>query len=238
VPNTTQDQVHVFDPKDTVRGETIAQWTENWWQWAFQAPANGSALGYPAPQPVNGKVFFIGANEGATINVPTGMPILVPMINAFDLEGPGIPSDSTFDRPPPIAAKLFAQLYQAAITNAFLTITKDGQTLVNLQSPHGGASTFFAELSDQFAIGAPQPGSQIANLLAGAVAGGADISALPPPLPFTRSAGDWAMLALPPGTYEFHFGGSISDVYNPYTPTHPQLLIGGSFDTHDTVIVG
>jgi hypothetical protein len=63
VTDASQGKVQVFDPQEIVRGETIAQWTENWWQWAFQAPANG-ALGYPAPQPTHGKIFFIGANEG------------------------------------------------------------------------------------------------------------------------------------------------------------------------------
>jgi hypothetical protein len=233
VPNTTQDQVHVFDPKDTVLGETIAQWTENWWQWALQAPANhGAPFGYPAPQPPNSKIFFIGANDHhATIQVPTNTPILLPMINGFDTEGPGIESDPGFKGSFANEAKFVTQLEQQAITNAFITITQNGQTLLNLQSPPGAASTFFAELSDQFAIGAPQPGSQIANLL-----GTADISTIPN-LPYTRSAGDWVMLGpLQPGTYQFHFGGSTSAVIDSKTGNH--ILPASSFDTTDTVIVG
>jgi hypothetical protein len=237
VTDASQGKVQVFDPQEIVRGETIAQWTENWWQWAFQAPANG-ALGYPAPQPTHGKIFFIGANEGpnappvhATINVPTGMPILLPMINAFDTEGPGIESDPGFKGSFADEAKFVTQLDQAAITNAFVTITKNGQTLLNLQSPPHGSSTFFAELSGQFAIGAPQPGSQIASLL-----GGADISTIPD-LPVTRSAGDWLMLGpLRPGTYEFHFGGSMSAVVD--AKTGNPILPASSFDTTDTIIVG
>ena len=136
VTDASQGKVQVFDPQEIVRGETIAQWTENWWQWAFQAPANGP-LGYPAPQPTHGKIFFIGANEGpnappvhATINVPTGVPILLPMINAFDTEGPGIESDPGFKGSFADEAKFVTRLDQAAITNAFVTITKNGRTLL------------------------------------------------------------------------------------------------------------
>jgi len=39
-----------------------------------------------------------------------------------------------------------------------------------------------------------------------------------------------------PSTYEFHFDGSINDVFNPSTGA--RILGGSSFDTHDTVIVG
>src|SRR4051794_4059739 len=89
-----QNPIHVIDPSAVVRGRTIADWTENWWQWALQAPAGNGPLDSPSPQAThlnnNGKIFFIAGGPNATIMVPTDKPILFPMINAFYTEGPGI----------------------------------------------------------------------------------------------------------------------------------------------------
>jgi hypothetical protein len=234
----TQDSVHVIDPSAVVRGQTIADWTENWWRWALQAPAGNGPLDSPSPQAThfnnNGEIFFIAGGPDATITVPTDKPILLPMINAFDTEGPGIETIPGFQASGRGSfadeAKFVTNLEQNSIYNAFARITTpDGRTLLDLQWPN---SSNFAEQSDIFAIGEPQPGSYIASLL-----DGADISAIPN-LPFTRSTGDWLMLKpLPPGTYTLDFGGKGHAVIDPITGTN-ILPEGWGTHTTDTIVVG
>jgi hypothetical protein len=232
------DSIRVFNPDAIVDGKSIAQWTENWWQWALQAPAGNGPLDSSSPEAThfnnNGKIFFIAGGPNATITVPMDKPILFPMINAFDTEGPGIETIPGFQASGRGSfadeAKFVTNLEQNSIYDAFATITTpDGRTLLDIQWPK---SSNFVEQSGIFAIGEPQPGSYIANLL-----DGADISEIPN-LPFTRSTGDWLMLKpLPPGTYTFDFGGNGHAVTDPVTGTS-ILPEGWGTHTTDTIVVG
>ena len=154
------------------------------------------------------------------------------MINAFDTEGPGIETIPGFF---PIRgsyadeAAYVTRLEQRSIYDAHATISKDGQTLLNIQWP---TSSKFVERSGTFAIGEPQPGSYIASLLPGPL----DPSIAD--LPFTRSTGDWLMLhPLQPGTYTLSFGGTGHAVIDPVTKT-TILPEGWGANTTDTLVVG
>src|SRR3954467_11674819 len=84
----------VFAPDAKVKGESIAQWTAHWWTKALQAPvfaADGSGLNplifddAPSAQGNADGVFFLfgsllGGHHDRTATVPTGTPILVPIL--------------------------------------------------------------------------------------------------------------------------------------------------------------
>jgi hypothetical protein len=88
------------NPDATVAGKTILEWTQDWWRWALQSPFETSPQnldsGHAIPFFDNGSIFFIAGGTDATINVPANEPILFPMINAFDTEGPGIETIAGF----------------------------------------------------------------------------------------------------------------------------------------------
>ena len=99
-----QDSV-VATPDTFVLGHTIADWTESFWRSTVQAPAKAGPLDSASPQwSHQGKMTFIAgiSNSGtggvsdATIQAPAQSPILFPMINAFDTEGPGIETIPNF----------------------------------------------------------------------------------------------------------------------------------------------
>jgi hypothetical protein len=87
--------------KGLVDGQTVAEWTQNWWTWALQAPADHNPLidkmGSFAGTDNFGPVFFIGGtfatgqNQGVaerTFDVPAGKPLLIPVLNQFDTLDP------------------------------------------------------------------------------------------------------------------------------------------------------
>ncbi len=85
----------VYAPHATVRGETMAEWSADWWAWAMSIPASSNPLldttGAQAPKGDAGKVFFLtGLGFGSpttsvtrTISMPTGTPALVPVLNSI-----------------------------------------------------------------------------------------------------------------------------------------------------------
>ncbi|HET7882094.1 MAG TPA: hypothetical protein VFL55_14500 [Acetobacteraceae bacterium] len=228
--------IQIEEPDAVVDGKTIAEWTEDWWRWALQAPSDYSSLTSPLPRATHlnndGKIFFIAGGPNATITVPANTPILFPMINLFDTEGPGIQEEipGFVERGGSFAdmANEVADLFQNNIVDAHAKIMKDGKTLLDVHSPE---SAKFAEESGTFAIGTPNRGSVLANLVP---------SPLDPSianLPFTSSSGDWLMLGrLAPGRYTLEFGGTSNALSDPQT-AKPFL---GSFttETTDTLIVG
>src|SRR5690348_2973050 len=105
MPQDTSKHVQLYNQNAQVEGQTIQQWSEDWLRWVLHAPAStpvgtpfGAANGYPEASPDNalvnnnGDVFFLfgGDWDNAVINVPADKPIFLPMINAFDIEGPNI----------------------------------------------------------------------------------------------------------------------------------------------------
>src|SRR5690348_2782188 len=87
---------HVFGPNDIVDGQTIAQWTQDWWKWVLQDPSSENPItdetGAYAGVGNTGPVYFIAGtasgNAERTFDVPAGKPLLIPMINAFDTQDP------------------------------------------------------------------------------------------------------------------------------------------------------
>jgi hypothetical protein len=86
----------ILSPGAVIAGKSIADWTAEWWTWAFQAPNNANPLNDPdgrfAHVQNNGPVFFIAGNSATRgFTVPAGKPILFPLINIVDLES--VPTD-------------------------------------------------------------------------------------------------------------------------------------------------
>jgi len=138
-----------------VAGETIAQWTQDWWTWALQTPAATSPMldqtGAFAGVNNTGDMFFIGGSFGGdvvrTFDVPANTPLLVPVLNnlAFQFTGKG-PDPATGGKG---AANIVTTDLLKSVSDVFLNI--DGHPVGNLQ----------ADLvrTDWFSPGVVQPGS-------------------------------------------------------------------------------
>lgn len=232
-------KINVVTGEDTiVKGETIAQWTADWWQSALQAKAGAGPLDNPqdAAWSTNGKVYFISGGSGSgyntTITIPEGKPILLPMINSFDTEGPGIPETisgfvsgglgSYADE-----ARYVTRVFQDNIQSAYATLSQNNKTLLDIHLVGPAASdpqSEYAVESPIFAIGEPKNDSYINGLL-----GGISLDPSINDLPNTASSGDWLMIrGLTAGTYTLDFGG-----------TEGANSVFGEFTTasHDTLIV-
>jgi hypothetical protein len=114
VAKETSNNGMLYKQDAVVDGKTIPQWSEEWLKWIAHAPAS-TPPGTPFPPTDgaspdnalvnnNGDVFFLyGGDWGNShnpytpvIDVPAHKPIFVPMINAFDIEGPNIETISGF----------------------------------------------------------------------------------------------------------------------------------------------
>jgi len=181
-----QAQAHVIlPPGSTVEGRTIAEWTEAWWTWAFQAPAATNPLldetGEFAHVNNDGPVFFIAGGAGGPVTrsftVPGDRPILVPVLNAV-----------AWREPIEVLNGLVAE-FPGAVTDLFASI--DGEPVENLES--------HLEVTGLFSMGPVQPGSLIEAL--GETAG----TVLSP----SRAVGYWLMIeGLSPGAHTLRFGGA------------------------------
>jgi hypothetical protein len=195
----------ILDPGSCVDGRTIAAWTGDWWTWGLQAPKVGNPLtdttGADANYNNGGPVFFIAGTYGSltsadrTFEVPAGKPVLLPMINFFDIENlPGVPPSAGIDADHGEAA-LRASM-KALITTFLDNVTSlhaeiDGVTVKN---PY-----FYKEVSGFFSMGKVQSGSLLESI--GAPAGA--------PTDTTISGGYWLMIdGLTPGKHTLTFGGT------------------------------
>jgi hypothetical protein len=198
---------YVLNPNDTVSGETITQWTEDWWRWAWQAPASSN----PASDPdgrfahVNGNdgsgpVFFISGSPSQDaasvterdITVPAGKAILFPLINVIDAEGPGIPA-SIPGLNPIATTNLVISDFMSHVNKDTLFANIDG---VGVKNPLA-----YSERTGIFSLGPVQDGSVLNSF--GVSAG--------TPTPTTKADGYWLMLnGLPQGDHTLAFGGSMT----------------------------
>ncbi|MFL5252869.1 MAG: hypothetical protein ACJ8AI_08230 [Rhodopila sp.] len=246
---TIPGHVEIADSNATVDGKTIAQWTQDWLRWVAHAPADtppGTPFG-PAVDDIvgspdyalvdnTGPVFFLyGGDWGTpssadptipTIDVPACKPILVPLINAFDIDGPGIETIPGFVESGrgtyADEARYVTHLAEKSIYEAHLTVTaSDGHTVLDL---HGPATACLTQDTGTFALGdsLANPSDYIATIL-----GTADNT-----LPFTEEIGRWAMITgLAPGDYTINFGGKGHAVTDPVTGT--ALFHGADGGTSD-----
>jgi hypothetical protein len=241
----------VAAPGDTVDGQTIAQWTQGWLKWVMHAPADtpvGKPFGPGADDSTfvnaaidnNGPIFFLyGGDWGhdpahlPVINVPTGKDVLVPMINAFDIES-GDPALSTIpnwaaDTHLSYAdeARFITALANLSIYDAHLTVTRAGQTtpIIDLRWP---VTELLNENTGIFALGNPQtnPPDYLSSI---------GVPADEHNLPFTDEIGRWAMLTgLGKGDYVIDFGGKGHPVYNPFDHTQQIFGTDGNDWVHQT----
>jgi len=178
----------ILAPGSTIAGKSIADWTADWFTWAWQAPVTSSPLldttGEFANENNNGPVFFIagtaGGNAVRSFDVPGGRPILIPMINLFD----------TLD--PPALTDAIINDFLAHVTDAFAII--DGVSVANPFS--------FLEVTDFFSMGPVRADGLLGTLFPSIVG----VDAFP-----TKGAGYWLMVdGLAAGPHTFTFGGSCS----------------------------
>jgi len=191
-----------------VAGETIAQWTQDWWTWALQSPAATSpqmdTTGAFANVNNSGAMFFVAGSFGGDVarefDVPAGKPLLLPVLNNIALQYTGTGPDPLTGGKG--AASIVTTDWQKGVTNLFMTI--DGKTVGDLQSDLVRTSWF--------SPGTPQPGSLIESFGFTGDLGPA------------KSDGYWAVLTgfTAGSTHTLDFGGAWN---------------GGSVHIHDTVHV-
>lgn len=179
--------VTVLPPGSTVAGQTNAQWTTNWWQWAFAQSAPNDAFtdatGANANINQSGPVFFLaGTAVGAanrTFTVPADVYILVPLVNV---------ELSELEVGPATEAQLRQQVEEIVAAIDSLTAVIDGMPLANLFS--------YREPSPLFSFAAA------ANNPFGTAAGASG-----------NAVGDGYYLMLAPlgvGTHTISYGGGAS----------------------------
>jgi hypothetical protein len=178
-----------------VSGQTISQWTQDWYTWALQAPSSASPLvagsagdgsgGFNA-----GKMFFLGgfdtSNGPLNVTVAHGEPILVPLLNIVD----------TLD--PKSTEKQLLSDFKHSVTSLFASV--DGTPLQHLQA--GLVGTKF------FSSGPTQPGSWAADQ---GVPVGTDLAP-------TKGVGYWILLqGLSKGEHTLDFGGQTNTGFSVHT---------------------
>jgi Ca2+-binding RTX toxin-like protein len=97
----TQTGYHIVDANAVVAGQTVSQWTEEWWKWVYNAPNDNNPV-YDDPTGAYagidnyGPVFFIpGAGSGTverSFDVPANKPILLSPLNLSWVKFPADPS--------------------------------------------------------------------------------------------------------------------------------------------------
>lgn len=158
VPQT--NAITIEAPGSTVEGQTIGEWTANWWQWAFsQSMPNDAftdATGANAAVGQTGPVFFVAGTTGGTatrsFTVPGDRFLLVPLINITAI---GLPSDEA-------ALRSVAASFVDNVTN--LTAVIDGTSVLNLSSYRevSPAFSYVAGTNNPFSLPPGPSGSEVA----------------------------------------------------------------------------
>lgn len=212
--------VKVESPGTTVDGKSISAWTKDWWNWIINGPKDpfnpsDDTTGLLSFVNNQGPVFFLAGNNPFTgagndtnrfIVVPHDKPILVPVLNFIDIEGPGItPSDAGTDYRALVDQTLASLL--ATVDKASLHVSIDGKSVNNLAS--------HLETTDFFSLGVVKPNTLLASADIG-IAPGSVMAA-------DKAAGYWVMLeGLSKGIHTVSFGGSTS---NFMTQTTDHLIV-------------
>lgn len=157
-------QVEVLPPGATVAGQTIAEWTTHWWQWAFaqSSPTDAftDATGAHANINQSAPVFFLaGTATGAAtraFHVPANHHILLPLVNV---------ELSELEVGPATEAELRQQVNDIVGAIDSLTATIDGVSVANLFS-HRESSPLFsftAAASNPFGVAAGSSGNAVGD---------------------------------------------------------------------------
>jgi hypothetical protein len=192
----------------TVDGQTIAQWTQDWWTWALNLKTGASnpfqdQSGGSAGADQSGPVFFLQSNTSQDNVSTSGIHhFLVPLVNFIDTAPEVFPP-----HPDPITPviggpnsihsteahniKSFDQ--SVIVTSLFATV--DGVAIPDLSS-HLVDSSFFDP-------GIAQPNTLAIDLFHVAPPDWSGKSMAP-----AMSGGYWLMLDLPTGTHTLTFGGT------------------------------
>lgn len=197
----TSPDSELLSSNGMVAGETISQWTQDWWTWTLQSPFATSAqldtTGAFASSGNFGSMFFLAGSFTSsdvpvtrTFDVPANTPLLVPVLNniAIQFTGKG-PDPLTGGKG---GGNIVTTDWMKSVTDLFLKI--DGQSV--------SSSELQSDLirTDWFSAGTTQPGS-----LAEAFGIVGDISP-------SKSVGYWAVVkGFAAGTtHTIEFGGKTS----------------------------
>ena len=176
---------HVAAAGSSVAGQSLAEWTADWWRWAFETPtgqnplADTTGANAGVNQPKN--VFFLAGNFGGTtvrtVTIPTGTRVFFPVLNYVAFE------EGTVEEMRAAAAASVADPRE-------MHATVDG-------APVGGDILSHREISPVFDIELPAD----------------NIIGLPPRVYEPAvSDGYWLMLSpLKPGEHTINFGGTGND---------------------------
>jgi len=212
--------IAILDPDSIVRGKTISEWAENWTAWGVQAPKDSNPLtdetGEFASVDNNGRIFFIAGpfnpppdtTVEREFDVPFGKTLMVPVITAFDTEGPGIPATLP-DLDPNYKLEVDTVLQDwDAVSTLFASV--DGDPVHDLRD--------YRIETDFFSMGPVKEASLLASL--GVPAGTLTET--------TKAVGYWLMIdGLPKGEHTLDFGGSFGNGLvsaEPHTIAHITVV--------------
>jgi hypothetical protein len=198
-PSAPAADARVYAPHATVRGQTLAQWSAQWWQWVFENPVADNALfddtGAKACLGDVGKAFFLGGvfnttgTAERTIKLPSGTPVFFPVLNTE--------TDNVGVNPPRTVAEARAVNADIVATTTALHATIDGRPVPDLFSRR--------EISAPYSMTLPE-GNIFQEVFGLDFVGTTDDAV---------SDGFWVMTKpLTPGRHDINFGGTFGDPIN------------------------
>jgi PEP-CTERM motif len=218
VPATSRADTFVYAPGSTVGGQTLGQWSAEWWQWAFSIPTPINPLfdsnGSQAFRGNVGNAFFLAGAFGQTgdplnvsvtrtVTIPDTVPIFFPLLN----DEADNPTFNPAGQPPPNPPYTFSELQAFAIQFLQPTIdlhaSVDGVAIPNLFSHD--------ELSPSFSYTLPDNSILNSAVFGYNFPGGTVVSPV---------AGDGFYLMIGPlsaGPHTINFGGTVDQDGDPST---------------------
>jgi hypothetical protein len=219
--NKNDGRVTILPPnsRSTAVALSTADWSANWWQWAFQIPnsvnPNLDLTGGSCGVGQWGPVFYLSGGGGIinrTCTVPAGKALFFPIINVecSNIEGPPFQGRNEAE------LKACVKRWMNGLIPSSLKLTirsMDGGRPVDISVPNLDS---FEVRSPVFTFVLPQD----------------NMFGLPQGTPaLSMSDGIWVMLRLAPGRYTVHFEGKIAPPGAPDTNIQNvtyQLTVLGS----------
>ena len=142
-------KAEIVRPNECYRGQSYAEWSAEWWQWALELPVDGHPFtdspDFNVRAGQHGNVWFLAAPFGTverTCTLPKNKALFIGLLNAeaSDLEGLGATEVQQTE-----TAKFFAD----HIVTSTLFCTLDGVSVKHLER--------YSALSPQFEFTAPTP---------------------------------------------------------------------------------